>query len=121
MTRNRWGTLGAPLPNPAPNLAFVVHIGSRKRPRAIVGFRQPSFKFPEGKGENQVREGEIRVAPNCIAVLDYVLDKEAFYRFDRREGAKHIAGEMKRVSGVKARVIAVHVEPEKRKGKRTNR
>jgi hypothetical protein len=102
-SRNRWGALGPPPPNPAPNVAFVVHVGKR----AIVDFREPSFKFEIGKGENVVGPNEIRVAPNCIAVLDQMLDKTARYTFDRRDSAKHVAGEMKRVSNVKARVVAV--------------
>jgi hypothetical protein len=101
--RNRWGALGPPVQVPNPNVAFVVHVGKR----AIVGFREPSFKFEIGKGENVVGANEIRVAPNCIAVLDRVLDKEALYKFDRRDSAQHVAREMKRVSNVKARVVAV--------------
>ena len=98
---------------------FAVHVGSKKKPCAIVGFRQPSFKIPVGKDENVVRDGEIRVASNCIAVLG--MPSPLQWTADRREGAKHIAAEMRRVSGVRARVVAVHVELEKRKGKRTNR
>jgi len=58
--------------NEAVNKALVeerrygVNVG---RKHAVVGFRHPRSADEPGKGENVEREGEIRVARNCIAVL----------------------------------------------------
>ena len=44
----------------------VVHVGKSE---AVVGFRYPESKSKPGEGDNIVRDGEVRVASHCVAVL----------------------------------------------------
>jgi hypothetical protein len=59
---------------------YAVRVGERV---AVVGFRYPESKSKPGEGDNVVRDGEVRVASHCVAVLGtpsslmYAWDSEA--------------------------------------------
>jgi hypothetical protein len=45
---------------------YGIRVGKRE---AVVGFRYPASKFEPDAGDNIVRDGEVRVASHCLAVL----------------------------------------------------
>ncbi len=56
---------------------------------AIVGFRHLPLKESPGKKDNVVREGEVRAAPNLIAVLG--MPSSLQHAWESREAADFIA------------------------------
>jgi hypothetical protein len=95
-------------------IAFTVLVGKK---RAVVGFREPSFRIDVGKGENALADGEVRIASHCIAVLG------------QRENSPYLwPGEHSRASAEfiascipKARVGVVRVKGEKGDKRRSAR
>jgi len=68
---------------------YGVNVG---RAHAVIGFRYPRSADEPGKGENVEREGEVRVARNCIAVLG---ERSTMQWSTHRDGAKYIAAAIK--------------------------
>ena len=68
---------------------YGVNVG---RKLAVVGFRHPRSADEPGKGENVEREGEVRVARNCIAVLG---ERSTMQWSTHQDGAKYIAAAIK--------------------------
>lgn len=64
----------------------AVRVGERE---AVVGFRYPESKSDPGEGDNVVRDGEVRVASHCVAVLG--MPSSLMYAWDSEAPAAFIA------------------------------
>ena len=75
----------------------VVRVGKSE---AVVGFRYPDSKTKPGEGDNVARDGEVRVASHCVAVLG--IQSTTMHTWDSEAAAAFIAKAIP-----KARVVPV--------------
>lgn len=91
---------------------FSVLIGENE---AVVGFRNPSSKDAVGEGENIVRDGEVRVASHCLAVLG--MPSSLQYKWTDESAAAYVAKAIPgaRVVGLESGEIPIMTKSKKKK------